>query len=43
MESYIRLPFTQSPDRLSTGVRRLAAIAGQAAAGQPASLPNWLA
>lgn len=43
MESYLRLPFTGSPDRLAAAVTRLAAIAGQAAAGARSSLPGWLA
>lgn len=43
MESYLRLPFTQSPEKLRAGVRRLAAIADRAAGGRPSDLPEWLA
>ena len=43
MASYLRLPFTQAPDRLAAGVRRLATVAEQAALGARSSLPGWLA
>ena len=43
MESYLRLPFTQTPEKLRAGVRRLAAIADRAAGGRPSDLPEWLA
>ena len=43
MASYIRLPFTAPLAQLVTGVSRLAAIAGQAAAARPMELPGWIA
>lgn len=43
MASYLRLPFTSSPERLAVAVGRLATVAGQAAAGARSSLPGWLA
>ncbi len=43
MESYLRLPFTQSPENLVLGVRRLATVARQAASGRPGAVPGWLA
>ncbi len=43
MASYLRLPFTTSPDRLITAVNRLATVAPQAASGAQSSLPGWLA
>ena len=43
MESYLRLPFTQPPEKLISGVRRLASIAGQAAHSRPSDMPGWLA
>jgi DNA-binding transcriptional MocR family regulator len=43
MASYVRLPFTQAPDRLAAGVSRLAGIAAEAALGAHSSLPGWLA
>jgi DNA-binding transcriptional MocR family regulator len=43
MASYLRLPFSASPERLMTAVSRLATIAPQAAAGARSSLPGWLA
>ncbi len=43
LESYLRLPFTASPDTLVAGVHRLAAIAPQAAGAIRAELPGWLA
>jgi len=43
MESYLRLPFTQPPEKLILGVRRLAGIADRAAAGRPGDMPGWLA
>ena len=43
MASYLRLPFSQSPERLAAGVARLATVAGQAAQGARSSLPGWLA
>ncbi len=43
MASYLRLPFTQPPDRLITAVTRLSAIVDQAAAGARSALPGWFA
>ncbi|MEP6561655.1 MAG: PLP-dependent aminotransferase family protein [Nakamurella sp.] len=43
MESYLRLPFTTTPERLITAVSRLASIADRAAQGARSSLPGWLA
>jgi len=43
MESYLRLPFTTTPERLVAGVSRLATIADRAAQGARSSLPGWLA
>ncbi len=43
LESYLRLPFTAPTDTLVAGVRRLAAIAPQAAGAVRAELPGWLA
>ncbi len=43
MASYLRLPFTASPERLITAVNRLATVAPQAASGAQSSLPGWLA
>jgi DNA-binding transcriptional MocR family regulator len=43
MESYLRLPFTEHPDKLVAGVRRLAAVAGQAARSRGSDMPGWLA
>ncbi|MGS0688472.1 MocR-like transcription factor YczR [Nakamurella sp. GG22] len=43
MASYLRLPFTSSPERLAAAVRRLATADAQAAAGARSSLPGWLA
>ena len=43
MASYLRLPFTQSPERLTAAVGRLATVAGRAALGARSSLPGWLA
>ena len=42
MASYLRLPFTTTPERLVTAVGRLASIAPQAAAGARSTLPGWL-
>jgi len=42
MASYLRLPFTTTPERLASGVARLATVAGQAAVGARSSLPGWL-
>ncbi len=42
MASYLRLPFTSSPDRLITAVTRLATVAPRAAAGAQSTLPGWL-
>jgi DNA-binding transcriptional MocR family regulator len=43
MESYLRLPFTATPERLIAGISRLATIADRAAQGAESSLPGWLA
>jgi DNA-binding transcriptional MocR family regulator len=43
MASYLRLPFTLSPERLAAGIARLASIEGQATSGARSSLPGWLA
>jgi len=43
MESYLRLPFTQSPDKLIDAVGRLAAIADEASKARRSDLPGWLA
>jgi DNA-binding transcriptional MocR family regulator len=43
MESYLRVPFTQPPDKLITGVRRLASVASQAARARSSEMPGWLA
>ena len=42
MASYLRLPFTTTPDRLITAVGRLATVAPQAATGAQSTLPGWL-
>ena len=42
MASYLRLPFTTTPERLTAGIARLATVAGQAAVGARSSLPGWL-
>ena len=43
MASYLRLPFTQTPERLAAGVARLATVVAEAALGARSSLPGWLA
>ena len=43
MESYLRLPFTQPPEKLVTGVRRLASVASQAERSRSSEMPGWLA
>jgi DNA-binding transcriptional MocR family regulator len=43
MESYLRLPFTQPPEKLIRGVRRLASIADQASRSRTSDMPGWLA
>ena len=43
MESFVRLPFTVPPEQLVTAMRRLASIAGRAAAGSRTGLPGWVA
>ncbi len=43
MASYLRLPFTAGPERLTAAVGRLATVAPQAAVGAQSSLPGWLA
>lgn len=43
MDSFVRLPFTLPPDQLVTAMRRLASIAGRAAAGSRTGIPGWVA
>lgn len=43
MESYLRLPLTQPPDKLTEAVRRLAVIADEASRARRSDLPGWLA
>ncbi|SDP21054.1 DNA-binding transcriptional regulator, MocR family, contains an aminotransferase domain [Nakamurella panacisegetis] len=43
MESYLRLPFSQPPEKLTTAVHRLAAIADRAAERRPTDVSGWLA
>ncbi len=43
MESYLRLPFTQPPEKLISGVRRIASIADEAQRARPSDMPGWLA
>lgn len=42
MESFLRLPFTASPDCLRAAVRRLASIDTEAAAARPALPQRWM-
>lgn len=43
MGEHLRLPFTAGPDVLAEAVRRLSAVAGQAAERARSSIPDWLA